>query len=321
MDILYLIGNGFDKAQGLATSYPEFYDYLMQLKLEDPLEMAVLKDLESDYETWADLENALGNYTAHFSNSTEFLHILYFFNTRLKEYLRAENEKMKTLTLSSEKLVRDLCLPSLYLEPQGRSLFHSYWDDGKIHNISIVSFNYTSTFEQVINKFPQEQIYHNQRFRINNLLHIHGTINDMILVGVNDSGQIANEVFRNDVILSYEFIKPKINEGCQNSRNRLFEDLVQTADIIVLFGISLGKTDNKWWQAIGERMNSLSPPFLLYFPYDPVKNTEAHPNYKFLWSDQYIAFIKERMSIKRSVEDLRKQICVGINKSILVLTE
>ena len=28
MNILYILGNGFDKAQGLATSYPEFYQYL-----------------------------------------------------------------------------------------------------------------------------------------------------------------------------------------------------------------------------------------------------------------------------------------------------
>ena len=30
MNILYILGNGFDKAQGMATSYPEFYDYLME---------------------------------------------------------------------------------------------------------------------------------------------------------------------------------------------------------------------------------------------------------------------------------------------------
>lgn len=28
MNILYILGNGFDKAQGMATSYPEFYKYL-----------------------------------------------------------------------------------------------------------------------------------------------------------------------------------------------------------------------------------------------------------------------------------------------------
>ena len=28
MNIVYFLGNGFDKAQGLKTSYPEFYEYL-----------------------------------------------------------------------------------------------------------------------------------------------------------------------------------------------------------------------------------------------------------------------------------------------------
>ena len=30
MNILYIFGNGFKKAQGMATSYPEFYKYLQE---------------------------------------------------------------------------------------------------------------------------------------------------------------------------------------------------------------------------------------------------------------------------------------------------
>ena len=31
MNVLYILGNGFDKAQGMKTSYPEFYQYLMEI--------------------------------------------------------------------------------------------------------------------------------------------------------------------------------------------------------------------------------------------------------------------------------------------------
>lgn len=31
MNILHIIGNGFDKAMGMKTSYPEFYEYLKSL--------------------------------------------------------------------------------------------------------------------------------------------------------------------------------------------------------------------------------------------------------------------------------------------------
>ena len=34
MNILYILGNGFDKAQGMATSYPEFYEYLKKENLD-----------------------------------------------------------------------------------------------------------------------------------------------------------------------------------------------------------------------------------------------------------------------------------------------
>jgi hypothetical protein len=35
MNVLYILGNGFDKAMGMKTSYPEFYQYLMADKKEE----------------------------------------------------------------------------------------------------------------------------------------------------------------------------------------------------------------------------------------------------------------------------------------------
>jgi len=32
MNVLYILGNGFDKAQGMKTSYPEFYEYLKTIE-------------------------------------------------------------------------------------------------------------------------------------------------------------------------------------------------------------------------------------------------------------------------------------------------
>ena len=34
MNVLYILGNGFDKAQGMKTSYPEFYEYLKAIDSE-----------------------------------------------------------------------------------------------------------------------------------------------------------------------------------------------------------------------------------------------------------------------------------------------
>ena len=58
MNIVYFLGNGFDKAQGLKTSYPEFYEYLD--KQEGSALLQNLKsDIRKDTKLWADMH--LGN--------------------------------------------------------------------------------------------------------------------------------------------------------------------------------------------------------------------------------------------------------------------
>ena len=48
MNILYIIGNGFDRAQGMATSYPEFYKYLLENKEGSPLLQKMKIEIKED---------------------------------------------------------------------------------------------------------------------------------------------------------------------------------------------------------------------------------------------------------------------------------
>lgn len=82
MNILFILGNGFDKAQGLATSYQEFYDYYQKKESESELETQLKKDIQADYNTWADLEEGLGNYSARFSKAVDFRNVLGILNSR-----------------------------------------------------------------------------------------------------------------------------------------------------------------------------------------------------------------------------------------------
>lgn len=322
MRILHLIGNGFDKAQGLNTSYPEFYSWLHSQKPLNAFEERIHNEIKGNHTTWADLEKALGQYSKDFTDPDEFRNVIRYFNTRLKEYLSKQNEKAKTLNLAKSKFVKDLCNPQVFLEGQGLDVYQKFVPDnaGTSMRIDAVSFNYTSTFEVGLGDRSSFGENKGNFYRFNKLLHIHGTLDDMILVGVDNEMQIANESFRSNENIRDEFIKPEINEGCLNTNNVTFSSLIKEANIIVLFGLSIGITDNIWWQLIGERLdNQLNRPLLLYFPYDPNKDTQGTPNYKRRWSNGYIDFLKERMGINLSVEELRKHILVGINKDFLKL--
>ena len=323
MNILYLLGNGFDKAQDMATSYPEFYADLMNYKPKNPLEIDVLNTIRSDYNNWADLEEALGKYTTKWNESSQFRSVLKFLNVKLKEYLTKENARAGEQTqLSFQKLAADLASPYKYLEEQGTAIYHDFFNHADHVSVNIVSFNYTDTLERALADITigdSITIVDGQLYFLSNILHIHGTLDDMIMVGVNDDSQIAYDQFRIDDDIRDEFIKPEINEGCQNTRNATFTKMINDADIIVLFGVSVGITDNKWWTTIGRKMDTTNS-LLLYFPYDPTKDTIGFPNYKRRWSNKFIELLKERMQMKHDMDYLRNHICIGINKDFLKLT-
>ena len=65
MNVLYILGNGFDKAQGMKTSYPEFYQYLMEnTDNGSPLLQQLKKDINADKLLWSDMEEAFGQFTS-----------------------------------------------------------------------------------------------------------------------------------------------------------------------------------------------------------------------------------------------------------------
>lgn len=325
MNILYILGNGFDKAQGLATTYKEFYHDWLDKKPESELEQKVLSSIKGDFDTWADLEKRLGEYTAEWADEATFQDVLNLFNFRLKEYLANQESRVNDMNLSRSRLVSHLCQPEFFLEDIGRSVYDRYaYNSVESIFIDVVTLNYTRTFEYSLREAKRGAVFsvvNERQCYFNGILHLHGALDDKILVGVNDESQIANESFRSDEFLRASFIKPEINEGCMNSRNDSFSSKINNASIIVLFGVSVGITDNLWWQKIGERMNSKTPPLLLYFPFDPTKDTLATPNYKRIWSNQYISFLQDRMQIKQSKEFLQQSIRIGINKDFLKLVD
>lgn len=325
MKIILLIGNGFDKAQGLNTCYSDFYNSYKNVAPSSSLEERVQKDIRSDYETWADMEEALGNYSAKFENVNDFMSVLQILNGRLKDYLISESQRIESLDLSKQVLLSDLIHPERFLELKQLAAYSDLLPSKRdeIIDINCISLNYTYTFESLLERqnahlgflrHSDNPVY----FR--NMIHLHGTLDDMILLGVNDSSQIANEGFRSSNLLIEEFVKPEINNGCENMRNERVLSLIREADVIVLFGVSVGVTDSIWWHSIGEVIdNPYRNLHLIYYPFDPNLDTTGHPNSKLRWSKDFIAILRERMGIQQSVEQLRDIIYVGINKPFLNL--
>lgn len=319
MNILYIIGNGLDIANHMKTSYQDFFKYYLEIPVNDEDIIAMKKDINSHkYETWADLEIGMGNYASQCSNKDIFLKCLADIKTNLKEYLQKESEKIKDYKLKSSL---DFINPRRFLDPEPRVVYEQYrqrMSSGE--DINVITLNYTPTLEFLLN-FKGSAISLVSSVVLRSIQHLHGTLDEMMVMGVNDSNQIANTTFNTDIDVVEDFVKPEYNDACMNNKNKICESLIRNAQMIVLYGTSLGLSDDKWWKYIGQRMAQDNYPLLVYLPYDSKKNQSAEPNRLRRWTKDSIHEIREKFDIKLDEKLLAYRICVAFNKRLFPVTK
>ena len=277
MNITYIIGNGFDLCLGLNTRYSDFYDYY-QNQLSPSEEVKQLKaNIDRNKENWADLELALGEYTPNFKDSNSATEVMKDLCDHLTEYLKLQsflipqsNEKIK------EEMLRCMANPNEFFLPADREQIRSYYSDrlpahGKI---TILSLNYTPSIERILDYKGNQPISIDSNdswlgygTKVHPVLHPHHTLNGIIIVGLNDESQIANQTLLGDEKFKEYFIKPACNKMLSFRTEDQCSDVINNSDLFVVFGSSLGATDKLWWQKIANRMVN-SDSLLLLFIYN-----------------------------------------------------
>lgn len=278
MNIVYILGNGFDKAQGLKTSYPEFYEYLYKQEGS-----ALLQDLKSnikkDTKLWADMEEAFGKFTSKVNTGKDFQSLYFELSDCLQEYLKSEDEKF----IPSEELKNKFCNDFLSFERYLGELdkvrynrFISGRSGGA--DINVITLNYTNTLEKLLSINTQssnvEKNFNRGRI-LHNVIHVHGGLDDTIIVGVDNEKQIANEKFQTDDNVKDLLVKIQSNHAMKFLKHEHCENFIKEANLIILYGTSLGYTDLRWWSLIGnelKRRNNLAIIQHLYYP-DTIKPT------------------------------------------------
>ena len=67
MNILFLIGNGFDLNIGLNTRFQNALSYYLKKSNNNPRTQKFKKDIDKNFEKWSDFENQMGIYTKEFT--------------------------------------------------------------------------------------------------------------------------------------------------------------------------------------------------------------------------------------------------------------
>ena len=282
MNITFLIGNGFDLNLGLPTGYTNFIKYHREQGLTDMISMAI----HDDYQTWSNVESALGEFTANVSqeNFEEFLESKCLLDESLSDYLTHINDTY-ALTLGSDgaaEFRKKILNLSQEFNEADRSTYNSSLSRvGESIQYCFISFNYTEYLDRIINAAGKIEPFYKRNVSgkvysddLKAPIHVHGILSGNAILGVNDDSQMLapDDIKRQ---LSALMLKPEINTSLGERRTEHAKELIQSSRYVLVYGMSLGKTDAMWWELLAEWLKGSSGRRLVLYTRSPKVNHKS----------------------------------------------
>lgn len=327
--ITFFIGNGFDLNMGLETRYDQFCEYYIQHNPEDFLAQSMKRDIE----LWSDVEIALGKITEQvpdgeedrFGESKDLLEIA------LGDYLEKEQKKIEITNEQQEQITKDMkrCLTSFYQElpvEHMQSIERIIKGCRGTLNYSFVSFNYTNVLDRCVeitkrrlnsdlggynadngNQYPQ---------KLGNVVHIHGTIENEMILGVNDIGQIADRRFTENSLYRQCMVKEEANNRFAQNKIQSVKKLIDGSCMICIFGMSIGETDKMWWQYIGKWLLASGEHRLIIYIRHNSQRKRVTARERFITENKILQRFKENSGIKEEWEKAESKIYIVCNGNI-----
>lgn len=322
MNITYIIGNGFDINLGLKTSYKDFYEYYERIDSPNDDVRKMKESIKANINYWSDLELALGQYTAKVSDPQTMISIFEDLANNLNNYLLgvdklvpSTNEKVKS------SFLQDITKPESYLEGTDQEKMKNFYTSNATDTeINIITLNYTQSIEKLLDYQNNQPIkiplvcFDRKPTNLRNIFHLHHALNDIILLGVNDETQIANEAFRKDQTLREFLIKPEANQSLKTGVDNDCTNIIQRTNLFILFGASLGATDKMWWQLISEQLKGDRHVRMMLFEHDEnFKNGRALALEERTVKNKFLSLCDFPDDLKQTISD---HIFVPVNKGI-----
>ena len=333
MDITFFIGNGFDLNLGLKTRYENFYEYFYMNSSEDNIIKGWINKKER---LWSDLEEALGKSLSKIKENDleRFYDDKDAMDDLLIDYLRREQAKYNyDEEIKKKQLINSLDNFQGNLSKDEKDMIERIKarHGENVIRYNFVSFNYTNCLDKMIDIQKKESNtisahkYGNNSYNtastLGDVYHIHGTVNEEMILGVNDDSQINNELLRANEEFCNVFIKTQMNQLIGQQKTKDVKKIIFNSKIICLFGISMGKTDKIWWEEIIEWLLQDQENLLVIFwrdykhlnsnklPARTIRNNNRVKD-KFLklgnekFGDDELELVKDRIFVKINDEDI-----------------
>lgn len=172
-------------------------------------------------------------------------------------------------------------------------------------DINVITLNYTNTLEKILGLSPNittKGFGGNTNLR--NIIHVHGQLGESIIIGVDHPGQIKNDEFRKNEDIKDIMIKIDSNESMKETRHMECERFIANANVIVLFGVSLGETDARWWKLIGQNLKRRKNLAIIQHLYNPgAINPTQRQKIRQLERKQQ-KYLLQRMEVKMEIGDV-----------------
>ncbi len=228
----------------------------------------------------------------------------------LQTYICSEDSRYIAPKDSSKQILAELFYPIKSLRfNQRRKIENGILKTNQNRDLYIISFNYTETLERLIGyKGEQTTVYsfgNGNYSHLRDIEHIHGYCNPdkgRMALGLDNPSQICNENLSSSQNICYRFVKPTFNDLCGEEHHLKCLRWINTADFICIFGMSIGISDQTWWNAIGKRLLSSSA-ILLYFYHEgfELRNNNA-PEFQ-----EQVDSIKDNLLPKLGIDDISNE--------------
>ena len=270
VNILFMLGNGFDVNLKLETSFVDIpNEYIKEHEnTSNETIQKFISVLSKNKNEWAYFEKELGIYTEYFDSENKHIYIeqIKSFKKTMREKLRYEENRFDT-TGKEEYIVNTFFYNSIaniiqYLSDVSKNILSPYLarlQRNFDYYYNFITFNYTNTLEKCIDIVKEKakkkalriQNDGNGTFNIKDIfgkiIYIHGTLNTHFILGVDNENQIKNKSFIDDIRW---LIKPYQNKNIGENSEEKAKELIEQSNVICVFGMAIGETDQTWWKQI-----------------------------------------------------------------------
>ena len=295
MNITFLIGNGFDRNLGLNTTYSEFVQDYKKIKPKTDILKKFHTYINENEELWSSAEIAIGKYTKELEAgaAVAFAECYTDFCEKLAQYLK---EQMQHIDYddSQEKILNAFSNLNKIIQSfptQERDALNTLYKNrgGEQITFNFICYNYTDTLDQCISVIKNEpnvlgsHKYGNQVLNhlIGQICHVHGTVDNEMVFGVNDESQISKlDVFdcEDGDLYKNMLIKIQANASFLENTDANASQLIKNSQLIYIYGMSIGETDKLWWDRICTWLSGSGERHLIVQKYDmPVKTVIQLP--------------------------------------------